>query len=218
MKLRFHRLPTASLFALLFFAPLHAAVMMDMTLPGSQDTTVWSSLGRTNVGMVAAAGTGAVAVQAPGYQAGVGLYSFSTDYSATVTQASIFDVQTVVFQADLAPNPDFPIPFSGGPLLSFNGGMQNLVASYFMIQGTETRNTTMGPQTYSGAAWQWNLSGLGETINSVSVLHPYSVHTTVAGLRIDSGSSFLQMIPEPSSGLLAGLAAGVMACRRQRRG
>lgn len=215
MKLRSYR-PLASILALLFSTPLHSAVMVDMALPGSQATIVWSSLGRTNVGMVPAAGTGAVAVQAPGYQAGAGLYSYSTDYSATVTQASIFNVHTVIFQADLAPNPDFPLPFSGGPLLSFNGGTQNLAASYFQILGTESRMTSFGPQTYSGAAWQWDLSGLGETINSVSVRQPFSVHTTVAGLRIDSGSSFVQMIPEPSSALLASLAAVALACRRRR--
>jgi hypothetical protein len=217
MKLHFNRPPTPIL-ALLFLTPLHAAVMVDMPLPGSQDTTLWSSLKNTNVGLVAAAGAGTVTVQAPGYQAGVGLYSFSTSYSATVTQASSFDMHTVVFQADLAPNPEFPIPFSGGPVLSFNGGAQNLVASYFKVLGTENRLTSFGPQTYTGAAWQWDLSGLGETINSVSVVHPYSVHTAVAGLRIDTGSSFLQVIPEPSSTLLASLAAGVLACRRKRRG
>ena len=215
MKLRSYR-PLASLFALLFSTPLHAAVITQMTLPGSQDTTVWNSLGRGNVGMAPAAGTGAVAVQAPGYQAGVGLYSYSTDYSATITQASSFDMQTVIFQADLAPNPEFPLPFSGGPLLSFNGGAQNLAASYFQILGTEIRNTSFGLQTYSGAAWQWDLSGLGETINSVSVRQPFSVHTTVAGLRIDSGSSFLQAVPEPSSAILASLAAVAIACRRRR--
>jgi PEP-CTERM motif len=218
MKPTIRRSLTAILVSPLFLAPLHAAVIADITLTGGQNTTVWTNLKNTNVGLAAASGTGAATVQAPGYQAGVGLYSFSTSYSCTVTQAASFDMNTVVFQADLAPNPDFPIPFSGGPLLSFNGGSQNIAASYFQIQGSESRITSFGPQTYSGAAWQWDLSGYSEVINSVSIVQPFSVHTAVAGMRIDGGGTFTSVIPEPSAVGLAGLAAGLLAFRRQRRG
>ena len=209
-------LAAAGFVTLLFLAPLHAAVISNITLSGTQNTTAWTNLKNTNAGLLPASGTGTATVQAPGYQAGVGLYSFSSNYSSTVTQVSSFDIHTVVFQADLSPNPDFPLPFSGGPLLSFNGGSQSIAASYFLIQGSENRVTSFGPQTYTGAAWQWDLSGYGETINSISILQPYSVHTAVAGLRIDSGSTFAQVIPEPSALGLCGLAAGLMAFRRQR--
>ena len=203
----------------LLVSSVHAAVMINVTLDGSQNTTEWTSLKNTNTGLIPAVGTGTASVQAPGYQAGVGLYSFSRNYSSTVTQASTFDINTVVYQADLAPNPDFPIPFSGGPLLSFNGGSQNIAAGYFAVQGSETRTTTFGIQTYTGASWQWDLTSYGETISSISILHPYSVHTAVAGLRIDSGNTFTTaVIPEPSAIGLCGLAAGLVIFRRKRCG
>lgn len=219
MKLHLRHLHFTYLLALLSISPLHAAVMMNVTFDGGQNTTEWTSLKSTNVGLLPAVGTGTASVQAPGFQARGGLYSFSASYSSTVTQVSSFDIHTAVYQADLSPNSEFPIPFSVGPLLSFNGGAQNIVAGYFMIQGSEIRTTTMGVQTYTGAAWQWDLTSYGETINSISILHPYSVHTAVAGLRIDSGSTFTAVvIPEPSAVSLCSLAAGLVIFRRKRCG
>ncbi len=92
-------------------------------------------------------------LQAPGFQASVGFYSFSAAYSATATHSSSFDIHNVIFQADLAVNPAFLLPFSGGPLLSFNGGTQNIAATWFANNGSELRTTSFGDQTYTGAAW-----------------------------------------------------------------
>ncbi len=212
------RLPIFGTFCLSLasIAPLHAALIQNYSLGGSQDTTIWNNLTNTNMTRAALSGSGAVTVQAPGFQAGVGFYSFSTDYSSTVTQSSAFDISNVLFQADIASNPEFSIPFSGGPLLSFNGGSQNLAASYFANNGSEDRVTSFGNQTYTGAAWQWDLSAYGDTINSISIVNPYSVHTSVSGLRVDAaGGAFTAAIPEPSMILLCGLAGGLGFVRRR---
>lgn len=196
-------------------AAAQAAVITNYSLGSPQNTTHWSNLTNTNPTLTPASGSGSATVQAPGFQASVGFYSFSTAYTSTVTQTSGFDIHNVIFQADLASNPAFSIPFSGGPLLSFNGGSQNIPANWFVNSGSENRVTSFGPQTYTGAAWQWNLSGYGETITSISIVNPYSVHTSVAGMRVDSAASFVTAIPEPSALSLCGLA-GLLAFRRRR--
>ncbi len=201
---------------LLCGSAIRAAVITNHSLGSPQDTTVWNNLTNTNTTLAPASGTGTAAVQAPGFQASVGFYSFSSTYSGTVAQTSVFDIQNVIFQADVAPNPDFAIPFSGGPLLSFNGGSQNIAADYFANNGSEFRTTTFGPQTYIGAAWQWDLSAFGDTITSVSILSPYSVHTSVAGLRVDTAAAMTSPIPEPSVIGLSGLACGLAVLRRRR--
>jgi hypothetical protein len=122
----------------------------------------------------------------------------------------------VIFQADLSPNSSFPIPFAGGPLLSFNGGNQSIAANYFLNSGSESRVTSFGPQTYTSAAWQWDLSSFGDTITLISIVNPYSVHTSVAGFRIDSGSVFTAAIPEPSALGICGLTSGLALLRRRR--
>ncbi|MES2476120.1 MAG: hypothetical protein V4640_10080 [Verrucomicrobiota bacterium] len=196
-------------------ASVQAAVITNYSLGSPQDTTIWNNLTNTNTGLAAASGSGSATLQAPGFQASVGFYSFSLDYTSTVTQTSGFDIHNVIFQVDLASNPAFPIPFSGGALLSFNGGSQNIPANWFLDSGSENRVTSFGPQTYTGAAWQWNLSAYGETITSISIVNPYSVHTSVAGMRVDSAAAFVAAIPEPSAISLCGLA-GLMAFRRRR--
>jgi hypothetical protein len=195
-------------------APLHAAVITGFTLGALQDTTSWTNLGSSNPSRTPASGTGAVSVQSPGFQANAGFYSFSTAYSATVVQTSSFDINSVIIQLDEAVNAAYPMP-AGGPLLSFNGGSQNIPANYFATLASELRSTSMGDQTYTGDAWQWDLSGYADTINSVTIVVPLSVHTSVVGMRVDSAGSHTQAIPEPSATLLCGLA-GLLGFRRRR--
>ncbi|NJR42290.1 MAG: hypothetical protein HC767_06155 [Akkermansiaceae bacterium] len=140
------------------------AVLQNYSLGTSQETTIWTNLSNANPSMSPASGTGVTSVTAPGFRASVGLYSFSGSYSTTTTQGSTFDAQSVIFQADLSYNSSFSFPFSGGPILSFNGGAQNIVPSLFGVSGSENRITSFGPQTYTGAVWQWDLTGYAEIL------------------------------------------------------
>ncbi|BCU78172.1 hypothetical protein llg_28870 [Luteolibacter sp. LG18] len=198
--------------------PAHAALLADYNLGVDQNTTVWTTLSNANPTRTADAGSdaGSFTIGAPGYQASVGTYSYSTDYSITVTQTSTFDLQTAVFQVDIAMNPAYTLPYGTGPLLSYNGGTQNLAASLFTTNGTENRNTSFGPMTYTGGAWQWDLSSIGEEITSLTITMPVSVHSSISAARIDSGSSNLAVVPEPSMGFLALLGGGMLVARRRR--
>jgi hypothetical protein len=209
---------TAFGISLLPLSSTRAALLVDYNLGGGQTTTTWGVLNNTNPTRTPTLGTGSLTIATPGYQASVGLYSFSNSYSTTATQTSSFDIQNIIFQVDAAINPDFSFPFSGGPLLSFNGGAQHIVAGYFGITGTESRVTSFGPQTYTGGAWQWDLSGVTDTISSVSIMSPFSVHTSVSGERIDAGGSFSVMpIPESSAAALIALSGGLWLTHRRRR-
>ncbi|MFD0894141.1 PEP-CTERM sorting domain-containing protein [Luteolibacter ambystomatis] len=199
-------------------ASAHAALFVDYNLGVDQNTTIWTTLNNTNPSRTADAGSdpGSFTIGAPGYQASVGTYSFSTDYSVTVNQTSTFDLQTAVFQVDIAMNPSYTLPYGTGPLLSYNGGSQNLAASLFTTNGTELRNTSFGPMNYVGGAWQWDLSGITENISSITITMPVSVHSSISAARIDSGSSNLAVVPEPSMMGLALLGGGLLVARRRR--
>ena len=190
-------------------APLHAAVIKNFTLGSPQDTTIWSDLTNANPTFTPSSGSGTASVQAPGSPWEFGLYSPGGPYSCTVAQGTAFDIQNVVFQIDLVEGP-------GSLLLSFNGGSQKLAANLFLNNGQEARNTIFGPQTYTGASWQWDLSALGDNITSVSISIPLVTHSSVAGFRVDSAGSYTGAIPEPSAVTLCGMA-GLLAFRRRRR-
>jgi hypothetical protein len=212
-----HLLFTALSISLFPLSNVSAALLVDYNLGSSQTTTTWGVLNNTNPTRTPTFGAGSLTVAAPGFQASVRLYSFSNSYSTTATHTSTFDIQNIIFQVDAAINSDFAFPFSGGPLLSFNGSTQNIAASYFAITGTENRVTSFGPQTYTGASWQWDLSGVTDTIDSVLIVSPFSVHTSVSGERIDSSSSFSVMpIPEPSAVGLIALSSSLWLARRRR--
>ncbi len=212
-----HLLLTAFGMSLFTIPSASAALLVNYNLGSGQSTTTWEVLNNTNPTRTPTVGTGTLTIAAPGYQASVGLYSFSSSYSTTASHTSTVDMQNVIFQVDASINTTFAFPFSGGPLLSFNGGAQNIAASYFSLNGTENRVTSFGPQTYTGGAWQWDLSGVTDTITSVMVMSPFSVHTSVSGQRIDASGSFSVMpIPEPSAMGLIGLSGGLWLARRRR--
>ena len=195
----------------------HAAVgslWPDYNLSGIQTTTTWLNLSSTNLSLAPSAGAGTIAVNSPGFQASIGFYSFSTDYSF-VTSANYggSDVGNVVFQVDWSPNPDLPVV---APTLSYNGGTQNIAATFSAINGSEARNTFMGSMNFSGYAWQWDLSGIADNITSVSIFSPVSVHTSVMGAELQMSDSFVQVVPEPTAGTLIVAALGGLLLRRRR--
>ncbi len=211
------RRASLALLTLAAFVPLHAAVIQNYTLGSPQKTATWNDLtdGNPTFTPSSGSGTGTASVQAPGSQWEFGLYSPGGPYSCTVSQGTAFDIQNVVFQIDLVEGPGSLLMTTNGPLLSFNGGSQNLAANLFLNNGQEARTTVFGPQTYTGASWQWDLSALGDTITSVSIFIPLVKHSSVAGFQVDSAGTYTGAIPEPSAVTLCGLA-GLLVLRRRR--
>jgi len=210
-------LTVAALVVLGFRSGAHAVVgslWPDYNLSGIQTTTTWLNLSNTNMTLAPTSGAGTVIVNSPGFQASIGLYSFSADYSIE-TASALFagDIKNVVFQLDWSPNPDLPLV---APTLSYNNGTQNIAATFSAINGSEPRNTFMGSMSFSGYAWQWDLSGISDDITSVSIFSPVSVHTSVMGAELQLGDTFVQVVPEPAAGTLIVAALGGLWLRRRR--
>ncbi|MGC4013843.1 MAG: PEP-CTERM sorting domain-containing protein [Luteolibacter sp.] len=193
-------------------ASAHAALIVDYNLGTSQNSTTWSTLNNTNPTRTSDVGSdaGTLTVNSPGYQASLGIYSPTGDYSITITQSSTFDLQTALLQLDIAASG--VLPYGTGPLLSYNGGSQELAATYFGTNGTETR----GGFNYTGAAWQWDLSGIADTVTSITITVPVQMHSAISAAQIDSGSSNLAVVPEPSMMGLTLLGGGLLVARRRR--
>lgn len=178
-------------------------------LQGQVKTTCWTFLASQNPYRIPdspSTMTGTMTVASPGYGAGMGLYSWTGNYSMTVNQASTaappFRIQQVVYQLDVTWDPAVPFPFNGGPKLSYNGGNQLIPATLPMIaDGTRVVDNETGiPEmegidsfAYRGITWQWDLSGVVENITSVKIQMPFANHTSVVGARIDVASEFVEI-------------------------
>lgn len=206
----------------LTLSSLQAAVLLgDFDLNGTQQTTtVWTNLTNTNSTMAPASGTGTLAVTAPGYRAGFGLYSFSGNYAVTATQTAGYDIQSVMFQLELAPNTDLGWPFNGGPMLSVNGGAYILAPVNYFAGASEPRYTFgADPLNYTAYGWQWDLSSITETVTSVSIYSPIGVHSSTTDVRVDVGDVFsgnISIAPEPGRAVLLGMALAGLMMRRRR--
>lgn len=208
---------TGAIAAVIFklVATANGAVLIDdYSLGGSgQVTTSWTTLNNTNASLTPASGTGTMT--STGMPLTSGLYSFSGDYSVTVSQSAGFDIQTVVFQLEAAPNPDLAWPYGGGPLLSINGGDFLIAPGFFGAGESEKR----GNFDYTAYVWQWDLSGVSANVTSVGIYTPVGIHSSIVGAQIDAGNAFTGMVspvPEPSAFALASLAGAGLLVRRRR--
>ena len=108
----------------------------------------------------------------------------------------------------------------GGPWLSYYDASDNLLGR---IQATETgilasaTGITVGG--FSGDlnsfTYQWDLSGVAEDVKSVRIDAPIMVHSSTVEARIDIGGNYVQVVPEPASGLLS-LGMAALLIRRRR--
>lgn len=108
----------------------------------------------------------------------------------------------------------------GGPWLSYYDAANNLLgrvqATYTGILASATDITVGG---FSGDlnsfTYQWDLSGVAEEVRSIRIDAPIIVHSSTVEARIDIGGSFVQVVPEPSTGLLS-LGVAALLIRRRR--
>ncbi|MFD0893880.1 hypothetical protein KBB96_10685 [Luteolibacter ambystomatis] len=190
------------------------SLLKNHALDGLVKTTYWTFLASQNPYRIPdkpSTMTGTMTVASPGYGAGMGLYSWTGAYSMTVNQtATNFDIQHAVYQLDVTWDPAVTFPFNGGPVLSYNGGNQQIHATLPMIlDGTKVVDNNTGvPEmenidsfTYRGVTWQWDLSGVTDVIHSVKIHMPLANHTSVVGARIDVASDFQQVGGAPTTPL-----------------
>jgi hypothetical protein len=199
-----------------------AVLLTDLDLGGTQQSTiVWENLTGSNLSRTPTSGTGGtINHSASAFQGTFGFYSFTADYTVTATQTATFDISSVVWQIECSPNPDlaWPYPQNGGPVLTVvtSSGSQVVVPIAYREGNSELRsNFGPDPIPYTAFAWQWDLSSISDTINSISLSAPISVHTSVSASQIDVGNAFFQVIPEPSSLLLSFAALPLIARRRR---
>lgn len=205
-------------------ATSHGAVLMvDYPLGGGQHaSTLWTNLSNSNPGLgpdAGHAGGGAVSVTAPGYQAGIGFYSYTGHYLFAAVQTAAFDIGNVGFQFEASVNDSFDWPFDGGPTLTLDltSGLETVLPVASAAGSSETR-ATFGELEYTAYAWQWDLSSYAEEITAVTVNAPISAHSSVMAARIDVGDGFsaVGLVPEPSSSVLCLATITLLALRRKR--
>lgn len=197
----------------LFALSIPAFGAISINLPGPTESASWTLTsanyaGFNNFGTAAnawstsAAGVGTASamlnkVSGSGYIGGSFLYTAGTDGGFRVyddsPQASL---KTIIFQGNISA--DF------APVLNINGGSQALVPAFSAVAAAGT---------YPDRAWQWDLSSAG-SITSYEIL--FEGHVAITSLKIDTGSQYTALIPEPSTSLLGAAAMGLAFIRRRR--
>ena len=148
-----------------------------------------------------------------GYFASQAIYDGGGAGTFSISDTSpLANLATVVFQLDTGTS------FGVQPTLNYNGGSQALAANWF-AQG-HGNHLTFNFQTgqsfpTQNRAWQWDLTGLGVTSYEITWGSVTNNHLTQYEINLSTGDSVLQVIPEPSSSLMAGLAS--LALLRRRR-
>ena len=222
-----------SLFALIIFSA-QASAAINLSLPGTTESAVWTGLNSSNYtsaagfpgyatttnlwphALTADAGSTAGAtfdkVSGGGYFASSSLYDAGTPGIFHLTDsAPIGNLANIVFQADVGS------AFAGAPMLNINGGAQAIAPNYFTSSSGNYLSGFGGPPSpTTNYAWQWDLSAFGGSINSYEIVWSTAAHGTIYELNLSAGDSFVQAVPEPGTGLLGLAALGLTFIRRRR--
>jgi len=202
-----------------------ATLLADHDLGGTQSDVVWEDFSNANPTLAPTTGSGTVAPSNGGYQASMGFYKWSGGgaYTLTFNKSDFsFDAQTVVLQLQWGLNTAEVLTDS---LLSFNGGNQNIAATWSgqtSLVSPVYVPSMGGTVDFSVYTWQWDLSGFGENITSVTISVNPPIHTSTSAGSLEIGGAahpeaVFTAVPEPSTWLLLGLGLGVVVVFRHRR-
>lgn len=212
--------------SLLLFTALHASAAFSINLPGNTETGTWSGLnsGATPAApaldsLISAVGSSAVFTKVSGgaYYIGSGIYGSmdgsnpSNPYPSTYSisdNSPIVDLATIVFQARMSADPS-------SITLSLNGATSGPLAGIL----PEFAMTAFVTGNQSDRAWQWDLSGVTEEITSYTISFTNQAHTAIyssSPITVQTSDSFVQVVPEPTTGLLAIAPLAFVALRRRR--
>ena len=146
---------------------------------------------------------------------------------AVVDASPVGGVANVVFQIQIGEAFGYDFFDHDLPVLSYNGGSQNLAASYNAITDqidNGTVQTPAGPQTsfINTHLLQWDLSGI-PGITDFTISFSGVQHAQIFGVRLDQSDVFTSLapvaaVPEPTSVSLffCGLAAVLYKTRKRR--
>lgn len=157
-----------------------------------------------------------------GYPGSASIYNFTaTGTYAVSNTAALAGLETVVIQLDLGEGNSF---FTAAPTLSYNGGAQNLAATFVESGPGPTAFTnpqTGNPDTTTLFGYQWDLSTI-TGITDYEVAWTTDQHVTTFNLRLDSSDTFsgnaITAVPEPAAAAALGsLVALAFALLRRRR-
>ncbi|MEM9753712.1 MAG: hypothetical protein AAF916_10050 [Planctomycetota bacterium] len=145
-----------------------------------------------------------------GYPAGQSIYnSFNPGTYAVLNDNPISDLETVVFQINLAPGiqdlgdeenqrNEFFLDETETPVLNFNGQAQALqpIASTSFDSGLSFPNPSPGPSEVEAQifAFQWDLTGIIDPITQYEIVWTTTEFGTAYALQLDSGDSFLNVL------------------------
>ena len=137
-------------------------------------------------------------ISGSGYIGGSFLYTAGVVGSFSISDlSSISSLATLILQGQISD----PL---ASMVLNYNGGNQALPADFSGV---------VAGSGYPDRAWQWDLSAV-PSITSYEIL--YSGHHAANSLSVTTGDSFVQVIPEPTTGLLGLTALGLTLIRRRR--
>lgn len=128
-------------------------------------------------------------------------------------------LETVMFQIDISFWESVGTAFPTTalyPVLNYNGGTQNLWSNNLELLSRGPLSSEFGTGVLDTWAFQWDLTGITEPITSFSITWSVTNHAQTYGIRLDQGSEYVQVIPEPSTLGLFGLGAAGLACLRRR--
>lgn len=198
------------------------SLLNDFNPGGTETTSVkWTDLSAANSTLTPYSGNGTISVTSPGYKASAGFYSFSGDYSFTMSSAASFDIQSVVLQIVMMP-PEVPTStlydFNGGPVLSLNGieYTGSFVNAFTYGDGIYDDGGAVAGY-YQSIVWQWDLSSITDSISSISINTPILAHTSLVGAQLSFGNVFTA-VPEPGTyaAILGGAGLIVLLVRRRK--
>lgn len=141
--------------------------------------------------------------------------------SFSITDSTpVADLATVAFQIQISYWDLVGTPFPTGvlPTLSYNGGSQNLAATFSHLNYTGAFTSPFGSGIADFWGFQWDLSGIIDPINSFTINYSVTNHAQTYALRIDQTDAVFDhnVVPEPSRAVLVMAALGTMVFRRKR--
>lgn len=146
-----------------------------------------------------------------------GIYTPATPLgSFTVSDLTpLAGLETIVFQLDF----EMASGTFVAPVLSYNGGAQNLAPAFTETVYTEIKTGGMGASTRYVHAFQWDLVSAGPIADFTLSWTVPAAHTITYGAQLSQSDAFTgSAIPEPATGAaLAGLATLALAASRRRR-